>query len=180
MNRRINKTMALQAAERMADKAFAENLDASTNAINKEIENLARKYVPQEVIDICKKYSEFFSSTTNVSVSAYKDTVSGSYRENWITGKICFGVPYEVQSITVTPEEYAKVKELVSLKKRVKDSKDKFQNEVYLALLQLNTEKNVKDNLPEALKYIEFPPEKQVPACKFDDLNKAISRIRKD
>lgn len=177
MNRRINKTMALQAAERMADKAFAEKIEAASNAINKEIENLARKYVPQEVIDICKKYHEFFSSTTSVSVSAYKDTESGSYRENLISGKIGFSVPYSVQNLTIAPEEYAKVKELVRLKKKVVDSKYKLKEEIHAALLQLNTEKKVQDNLPEALKYIEFPPEKHLPACQFDDLNKVLSRI---
>ena len=56
-------------------------------------------------------------------------------------------------------------------------NKDNFKNEIHAALLQLNTEKKVRDNLPEALKYIEFPPEKQLPSCQFDDLNKAISKI---
>lgn len=166
--------MALQAAERMADKAFAEKLSEASNNIDEAIEKLVRKYVPQEVIDICKKYPDFFSFVTSVSVSAYKDNC---YRENWISGKISFGIPYAAQSLTIAPTEYEKVKHLVSLKKSVESSKDKFQTEIHAALLQLNTEKKVKENLPEALKYIEFPTEKQLPACQFDDLNKAISKI---
>ena len=167
--------MALDAAERMANKAFETKIADAKKAINEAIEKLVRKYVPQEVIDICKKYPDFFSFVTSVSVSAYKE--NGSYRENWITGKISFGVPYAAQSITITPTEYAKVKHLVDLKKSVESSKEQFQNEIHAALLQLNTEKKVQENLPEALKYIEFPPEKQLPACQFDDLNKAISKI---
>lgn len=174
MNRRINKTMALSAAERMADKAFSDKIVDANKAINEAIEKLVRKYVPQEVIDICKKYPDFFSLVTSVSVSAYKDN---GYIENWIIGKISFRIPHAAHSLTITPTEYEEVKHLVSLKKRVESSKEQFQNEIHAALLQLNTEKKVKENLPEALKYIEFPPEKQLPACQFDDLNKALSKI---
>lgn len=174
MTRRINKTMALAAAERMADKAFSDKISEANKAVNKVIERLVRKYVPQEVIDVCKKYPDFFSFVTYVSVSAYKDN---GYRENWISGKISFGIPYAAQNITITPTEYEKVKHLFSLKKSVESSKEQFQNEIHAALLQLNTEKKVKENLPEALKYIEFQPEKQLPACQFDDLNKEISKI---
>ena len=177
MSRRINKTMALNAAERMADKAFAEKLSEASKAVNEAIERLVRKYVPQEAIDVCKKYPQFFSMTTYASVSAYKDTENRTYRENWISGTISFTIPYSAQSLTVTPDEYAYVKELLGRKKSVLSNKDNFQNEIHAALLQLNTEKKVRDNLPEALKYIEFPKEKQLPACQFDDLNKAISKI---
>ena len=166
--------MALAAAERMADKAFAEKLSKASKSIDESIEKLVRKYVPQEVIDICKKYHDFFSLVTSVSVSAYKDN---GYIENWISGKLSFGIPYAAHILTITPTEYEKVKHLVSLKKRVESSKEQFRNEIHAALLQLNTEKKVKENLPEALKYIEFPQEKQLPACQFDDLNKAISKI---
>lgn len=177
MTRRINKTMALAAAERMADKAFAEKIAEANKAVNEAIEMLARKYVPQEVIDVCKKYPQFFSMTTYVSVSTYKDTENGVCRENWISGTISFTIPYSAQSLTVTTEEYAHVKELLGRKKSVVSNKENFQNEIHAALLQLNTEKKVRDNLPEALKYIEFPKEKQLPACQFDDLNKALSKL---
>ena len=166
--------MALAAAERMANKAFETKIADAKKAIDEAIEKLVRKYVPQEVIDICKKYPDFFSMTTYASVSAYKDK---GYRENWISGTISFTIPCSAQSITVTPDEYVHVKELLGIKKSVAINKENFQNEIYAALLQLNTEKKVRDNLPEALKYIEFPKEKQLPACKFDDLNKAISKI---
>ena len=174
MSRRINKTMALSAAQRMADKAFSDKIAEANKALNEAIERLVLKYVPQEVIDICKKYPDFFSFVTSVSVSAYKDN---GYRENWISGKLSFGVPYAAQLLTINTTEYEKVKHIVSLKKSVESSKEQLQNEIHAALLQLNTEKKVKENLPEALKYIEFPPEKQLPACQFDDLNKAISKI---
>lgn len=169
--------MALKAAERMADKAFAEKLSVASKAVNEAIERLVRKYVPQEVIDVCKKYPQFFSMTTYVSVSAYKDTDNGTYREYQISGTISFTIPYSAQSLTVTPDEYAHVKELLVRKKSVLSNKDNFQNEIHAALLQLNTEKKVRDNLPEALKYIEFPKEKQLPACKFDNLNNVLSKL---
>lgn len=177
MNRRINKTMALSAAERMADKAFADKIAEANKAVNEAIERLVRKYVPQEVIDVCKKYPQFFSMTTYVSVSAYKDTENGACRENWIYGITSFTIPYAAQSLTVTPDEYAYVKELSGRKKSVVSNKENFQNEIHAALLQLNTEKKVRDNLPEALKYIEFTKEKQLPACQFDALNKVLSKL---
>ena len=177
MSRRINKTMAFNAAERMADKAFAEKLSEASKAVNEAIERLVLKYVPQEVIDVCNKYPQFFSMTTYVSVSAYKDTENCACRENWISGTISFTIPYSAQSLTVTSDEYVYVKKLLGIKKSVVINKENFQNEIHAALLQLNTEKKVKENLPEALKYIEFPKEKQLPACQFDDLNKVISKI---
>ena len=169
--------MALSAAERMADKAFETKIAEANKAVNEAIETLVRKYVPQEVIDICKKYPQFFSITTYASVSACKDTDNGSYMDIWISGTISFTIPYAARFLTITPTEYEKVKHLVSLEKSVERSKEQFQNDIHAALLQLNTEKKVRDNLPEALKYIEFPKEKQLPACQFDDLNKAISKI---
>ena len=177
MSRRINKTMALSAAERMADKAFSDKIAEADKAVNEAIERLVRKHVPQEAIDVCKKYPQFFSVTTYVSVSAYKDTENRTYRENWISGILSFTIPYAAQSLTVTPDEYAQVKELLGRKKSVLSNKDNFQNEIHSALLQLNTEKKVRDILPEALKYIEFPKEKQLLACQFDDLNKALSKL---
>ena len=169
--------MALKAAERMADKAFAEKIDEANKAVNEAIERLVLKYIPQEVIVICKKYPQFFSMTTYVFVSAYKDTDNGSYIENWISGTISLKIPNSAQSLTVAPDEYAHVNELFRKKESVISNKENFQNEIHAALLQLNTEKKVRDNLPEALKYIEFPKEKQLPACQFDDLNKALSKL---
>lgn len=118
MSRRINKTMALNADERMADKSFVEKLSEANKSVNEAIERLVLKYVPQEVIDVCNKYPQFFSMTTYVFVSAYKDTDNGTYRENWIYGTISFTIPYSAQSLTVTPEEYAHVNELFRQKEK--------------------------------------------------------------
>ena len=181
MNRRITKTMALEAASDMKEKVYSKMIDEALEKVDAVGEELARKYIPSPVIACINEYSTYFNYRTGISITAIKEQSNGWPRHEFnIPVKLSFKVPYYCSSITVEIKEYEIVRRLYDNVKQIENVRDKFGNQMYEALWTLRTEKAVEKELPEAMKYLKFPVVKAVPMPVFTGLREIIGMIKED
>lgn len=166
----------------MATAAFGSKIELAKKRVTAFADNLAIKYIPYSVRAVCAEFPSFFDKTKYVyftTTRTYKDGYSGY--ENYIGAKISFNVPKGSEYIKViTPTEYNELKKLDMSVKAIENAQAEFKQRVQSALIALKTENKVKESLPEALPYIEFPEEVQLPAPIFDTLRNIIKNIKND
>ena len=177
MNRKITKSMAAYAASVMSKKAYNGKIEAAKAGVNVAAEILAQKYIPRPVIAIVNEYSSFIDYTSNVVITTTVERNGYTTTATDIKAVLSFKVPCKTYYIKVERNEYDDLLKLDNKRKQLVDKYNEFQNKVYEALIALRTEKAVEKELPEALKYLEFPEVKAVPAPVFTGLRELIKSI---
>lgn len=178
-NRRITKTMALDAAYRAAEKLFSERIQNARVALRTRVEEIVKLHIPYPVQAVVKEFPDWISTTDGVCLYKYVDTQYGLRRSSYVDCKLSFNVPYACNYLLVSVDEYD---ELVKLKLKkdntIKDRED-FEARLFDSILALKTEKRIKESMPEILPYIDFPVEKQLPSPMFDDIRAQLRNLNK-
>lgn len=178
MNRRITKAMAEDAAFQMKKKAYIDKIENATELLNEAGEKLVRNYIPAPVIACTEEYSQFIGYTTIALISAFTVTYSGyNRREPEICVSLSFKIPINGKIVIVSSSDYEIVRKLYDKVKELERMRDEFGKEVFKALISLKTEKAVEKELPEAIKYLNFPEIKSVPMPALTDLRKIIEKL---
>lgn len=178
MNRRITNTMAKDASILMKKKAFNQKIENVTAELNTEIENLVRKYIPAPIIACVNEYPTYFHYTIGASITTNVEGSNGwSTRASYIKGELSFRIPDGGNYVCVENKEYEVLKKIDDKRKRLEKQRDEFGEQVYNALIALRTEKAIEKELPEALKYIEFPKVIAVPMHIYTGLREIIGKI---
>ena len=180
MNRRITKEMADNAANKMMKKAYGRKIDNAREKVYKAIEELAKKYIPAPVLACVEEYTIYFDYSTSASITTMREGKYGPCKENYISGTISFKIPSNSRYITVDRKEYDALKKLDDKRIQLNEEMANFGKDVREALIALRTEKNVEKELPEAMKYLEFPEVKAVPMPVFTGLRDIIGKIKDD
>ena len=179
MNRRITKAMADDAASKMKEKVYAKKIENAYKKLNEAGQVIVRKHIPAPVIACVNEYSSYFSYSIGASITAIKEYPDGSTgRYNIIPIKLTFKIPYNGTYITAEAKEYEAIRKLHAKVKQLEKEREDFGEQVYDALVALKTEKNVEKELPEAIKYLEFPEVKAVPMPVFTGLRDIIGKIK--
>ena len=179
MNRRITKAMAYDAASKMKEKAYAKKIENAYKKLNEAGQVIVRKYIPAPVIACVNEYSSYFGYSTGASITAIKEHPDGwTDRHPNIPVKLSFKIPGNGSYITVDAKEYESIRKLHAKVKQLEKEREDFGDQVYDALVALKTEKNVEKELPEAMKYLEFPEVKAVPMPVFTGLRDIIGKIK--
>lgn len=176
--RRITKSMAENASVVMAKKAYDSKIADLRKQIAIEIEALVIKYIPAPVIACAKEFPSYFHTYNQASIAKMVSTEGGyEHRSSWINADITIPIPSSCDDIVVSEKEYNDVKmiydKITSLKKEREELADKLCN----TLISLRTDKNIMEQFPEAMKYIEFPVEKNLPAPVLNDLRSIIGAL---
>lgn len=169
MNRRITKSMAHDAAKRLKIKVYGKNVEDAQKTLNLAVESLVRKYIPKPVIACVNEYYNYFSNSTSADVTSIMIDAYGTSRRKYIRGCLSFKVP----SCTVVVADVAEYETVAVLKKNLDDlvkEQNNFGEEIEKALCSLRTEKSIREALPEALPYIDFPEIKSLPSPIYSDL----------
>lgn len=178
MNRRITKTMAEDAAFQMKKKAYIDRIENATALLNEAGQRIVRMYIPGPVIACTEEYSQYIGYHTIALISAFRTTESGyNRREPEISINLSFKIPIASKMIMVSPRHYETVRQLRDKVKELERMRDEFGKEVFKALIALKTEKAVEKELPEAIKYLNFPEVKSVPMPVLTDLRKIIEKL---
>jgi hypothetical protein len=179
MNRRITKAMAYDAASKMKEKAYSKKIENANKKLNEAGQVIVRKYIPAPVIACVNEYSSYFGYSTGASITAIKEHPDGwTSRHPSIPVKLSFKIPGNGSYITVDAKEYESIRKLHAKVKQLEKEREDFGDQVYDALMALKTEKNVEKELPEAMKYLEFPEVKAVPMPVFTGLRDIIGKIK--
>lgn len=179
MNRRINKTTAEKAAQKIATAAFDSKIELANNKKIECVENLASVYIPYVVRSVVAEFPSYFEKDKYASITTPK-TYSDGYvsHEDYIGADISFYLPKGSMYINVSNIEYKELKKLHMRVKALEKAQQDFKRQVYDALCALKTENKVKESLPEALPYLEFPEEVHLPAPMFGTLRNIIKNIK--
>lgn len=172
MNRRITLDMAHEAAMKMGSAKYDEELKRLAEQLTKLTTEYVKVYYPFPVLQVIEEYPEYFNKTNSVCIHVIEDD-----RFLWMnttvfvpTAKRVFDIPKtHVQPLIDLNNEYYKLK----------DKKSVFVNEmIYVLGRELKYEEKVKQYLPEALPYIEFPTVVQLPALEKDHYSKLRDFIK--
>lgn len=184
MSKRITKTMAQAAVEKMKKAVYGAKIEEARAVLNKHGEELVKKYVPAPVIACVNEYSDYFGSNHGASIATKVTKPSGNITyEKYIAIKLSFNIPNHSAYINVQLDEYKELKALLDNVNAVVNEANTFEQNMFNALIALKTYKRIKEELPEALEYIDFPDEcemKAVPMPIFNDLRNIIKGIKKE
>lgn len=180
MNRRITKTMAENASAIMKQIAYGRKIENANEMVNAAVENLVRKYIPAPVIACVNEFTNYFGYSMGASITTLIEKNGWRTKASAIKGSLTFKIPSHANYINVDGNDYDALLKLYNKRKQLEEERDKFGDQVYDALVALRTEKAVEKELPEAMKYLEFPEVKAVPMPVFTGLRDIIGKISKD
>ena len=180
MNRRISKSMAAEAADKMKAKAYGRKIENAKAKVNAAVEELVKKYIPAPVIACVNEYTTYFGYSTGASITTMVEKNGWSTTRTSIKGALSFKIPGNATYIKVSHDEYEALLKLESKRALLEKQRDEFGDQVYDALVALRTEKNVEKELPEAMKYLVFPEVIAVPMPVFTGLRDIIGKIKED
>lgn len=173
--------MAEIAAEKMASAAFNVQIEMARNRLSVFVSKLATKYTPNAVRAVVAEYPSYFEKCKYASITTTRTYADGYVgHEDYIGSPISFYLPKGSEHVNVIPSEYKEVKKLYMRGKVIEKEKKNFKQQVLDALIALKTENKVKESLPEALPFIEFPEEVQLPAPIYGTLRNIIKNIKTD
>ena len=176
MNRRITKSMALVAAKKLKIKVYGEKLEEAQKSLNLAVESLVCKYIPKPVIACVNEYYNYIPYSTCADVTSIREDDYSTFRRKYIRGFL----PFKVPLCTVLDADIAEYETVAVLKKNLDDlviEQNKFGEEIENALYSLRTEKSIRESLPEALPYIDFPEKKSLPSPIYNDLRALLIGI---
>lgn len=150
MSNRVTKTMATEAAEQLALKAFEEKQKQSEEDFLALGLILYKKYIPKPVRDCYQEYKDLYDWK---SVLSFLPENGSSHELIMIWYNFRFP---SLAPIIIDKKDW----KLLNDEKKKKDDIDKakrnYTKEVTTALFNLRTEKNVREQFPEALPYLNF------------------------
>lgn len=168
--------MAHEAANRMKHKVFGEKVEVPQKYLNLAVESLVCKHLPKPVIACVNEYDKYFSNSTCADVTSIKVDAYGTHRSNYIRGYLSFKVPSPTVVI-VDIDEYKKVEVLKGKLDDLVKEQTHFGEEIQNALYSLKTEKSIRESLPEAVPYIDFPELKSLPSPIYSNLRAMLNGI---
>lgn len=177
MNRRITRVIAGEAVDRMAAAKFNQTLEDLHKELADYAERLIENYLPGPVKAVVLEYPSFFETTNYVLFSAINPNNQYGLKMNWISVEQSISIAKSCKYIVISYEDYQQLKMIADRNKRVQDLKEQFSNDCFKALIAIKQEKNLKEQFPAALPYVVFPEVVQLPAVKYDELNKTVEAI---
>lgn len=170
MSKHITKFDCEQAAKKLAAIAFDNKIKKAEEEEKAIGDELVKKYVPAPILAIGKEYAEMFvNSGRIISVKEDSDTYN------------CF----MVDTNTLNPLGYSKtflidkadakyVTNVVKNHKSLNNQKRTYINNVTEALWQLRSKKRIEEQFPEALPYLDFDDDKQLPMPQYIELRNML------
>lgn len=165
----------------MSRAAFNSKIELARNRVRVVVEDLVRRYIPNVVLTVVEEFPSYFEKDKFASITTPREYAEGYVgHEDYIGSAISYNLPCGSKYINVSATEYKGLKKLQMRVKALEKEQKDFKQQVYDALCALKTENKVKESLPEALPYIEFPEEVHLPAPIFGTLRQIIKNIKTD
>lgn len=168
---RITKQQASDASCKMANDIYDKKIDKADKEVKAYAKKLFEKYVPKPVIAVAQEFPEWFS---------WYNTIHWRNKDNysrWADLPDSIN-PIEDKKLPLTSEEMKKIDGLKDALSEIKAQKSKFEDDIYNALITLQTEKRIKETLPDALPYINFSGSTAL-VPQYNELNTILKTLNK-
>lgn len=172
---RITIAIAEEAVKAMADVIYDVQLKHCHDRLASAYENYIAKVMPKDVLNICKKYPDWVSTTKHVHVY-----VNGEYYFEDISISIPSGKGNLKDGMS--QDDLKEITKIISYLNEVQRKKREFKEKTMVLLLSLKTRKRIEEIFPEAMEYINWPnePLKNLPAAKLEETRWLLSEARKN
>ncbi|MDO4411453.1 MAG: hypothetical protein Q4C05_09275 [Akkermansia sp.] len=177
MNRKITRTIAFEAAERMADAKFKPELDKLMKIRADIAESYVKKYIPYAVRAIVDEYPSYFESTDHVLFSAINPDSRYGLKLQWVASDITIRLPKSSQYVVIDYKDYLHIRKSCDAISKVMGEKEDFSKECQKALYAIKSEGRLKEQFPAAIPYVVFPEVMQLPSVNYNQLNKIVESI---
>ena len=175
---RITKTMAENAADVMAKKAYDYKIKKIEQELTNTASKLASKYIPAPVLACAKEYGDYMGTSNNVVVRHLVTKSDGTTTTSgWINSNTNIPVPHSCCYIMADDNDFSLIDNIEKKRLSTLRDKDEFRNKVCGALVSLRTVKRVEEDFPEAVKFIDIPVEKSLPSPVLSDIRSIVSLI---
>ena len=174
MNRRITKEMADSASKRMAEKLYSCKIEIVREKMQSLGVLYARLYLPSDVIKVVNDHKDYFTIYHALEFRCYKD----DRRLDVIVVSVPIYLPPCGRSINLNIDEYTKLNLLNKELQTLQDERLSFKSKMRTSLYSLKTENKVKECLPEALQFIDFPPVNNLPVPVYTELRDLLKTIK--
>ena len=145
-SKRISRELAKRVANEIADVSYNEKIADARKKVQDYADRLVDLSIPHSVLKVVSTYSKYFRTSSIISVKCGE-----RFTLSVITSlKIPSGC-----SIEVCIGDYDKLKELKDELRAWQIKRDDFFDRIFKALYELRTEKRVREQLPEAIPYLE-------------------------
>ena len=150
MSNRVTRTMAENAAEQLAKKAYDEKVAEARQELKTIGLAMYEKYIPKAVRDAAKSHIEVLEDTSQL-----RFIVEGASSWDYI------GIYYDesfprLRAIVLNANDWKKLRKQEELVRSLEKEQREYCADVENALVNLRTEKNVREQFPEALPYMSF------------------------
>ena len=142
--------MAEEVAEQLTANAYKEKIETARAAHKAMGLELYVKYIPEAVRMAGKEHSEKYDTTRELKFlpegASYYDYIQLYYDINFP----------RLRPIIINKDDWQKFQKAHKLCKSLEEEQNNFKEEVAQALVNLRTAKNVREQFPEALPYMNF------------------------
>ena len=150
MSKRITKSMAEAAAHELTKIAFDKKVEKAENDLKQLAEHFVRKYIPEEVREVAVTHLEAYEHTSRVEF-----TTEGNGGYNYKYVRLSYEHP-QYKRIQLSIDDWRSLEKADKHLRNMQDARRDYDIEVQTALFNLRTERNVTDQFPEALPFLNF------------------------
>ena len=150
MSKRITKAMAEAAAKELNKLAFDARIKKAKNDLQQLCEHFVRKYIPEQVRECGVTYLESYDHEKR---QEFTTEGLGGYNYK------CVYLSYEhpkYNRINLSAHDFHDLDVADKLVRDLESDSRKYEDDVYIALVNLRTKRNVEEQFPEALPYLDF------------------------
>lgn len=170
MSKRITKSECEQAAQKLAAIAFDNKIKKAEEEEKEVGDELVKKYIPAPIMAIGKEYKEMFvNSGKIISVKENSDKYNCFFVETNMLNPLGYSKTFLIDKADA---KYAT--NIVKNHSSLKNQKRTYINNVTEALWQLRSKKRIEEQFPEALPYLDFDDDKQLPMPQYMELRNML------
>lgn len=152
MAKRLTREMADDAANELAKIAFDKKIELAEKQEKEFGDYIITAYMPKPLQGVMKEYRSWF---TNMRASIGCVDASG-IQKNLLYIRTNLLVHYYLSPTKIAYEDYMNASQLFKRVESLKRDRSAYINKVSDALMQLRSEKRIKEAFPEALPYLNF------------------------
>lgn len=168
MSKVITRAMADDAANKIAAKAYNKKIEITLEKLKKAVSEAVYAVYPKPLVALANEYPAFFIFRPYVQICH-----EGNYTSDFPALDNTLVCHNSYNGVLVSIEVYGKLEKLRNAYKKLTTERASYKHKVSDVLVRLKSKKNVEDNFPEALEFLDFGSA-NVPAVRCEDLRKIL------